>query len=448
MNDLRGRVLCGDFCHAPVQGEVEFLTGALIALDAAGAITEVIKASDPAYAARKAAAEAQGLLIKLDGLILPGFVDLHVHAPQFPQLGRALDVPLEVWLQTHTFPLEARYADLDFARRSYEGLVGALLSGGTTTAMYFASIHAPATKLLADICLAQGQRALIGKVAMDNPDECPDFYRDASVSEAVENTRAVNAYIHALPSDGRVLPVITPRFAPSCTDALLQELGDLARSSGAHVQTHCAESDWQQGYAWARFGISDASALDRFGLIGRRSILAHANFLSDADMDLIAGRGAGIAHCPYSNMFFSDAVFPLRRALAKGLRVGLGTDVSGGPSASMLHTIRMTVAASRMLESGVRPDLKREDRATPDSRVDIGLAFHLATAGAGDALDLPIGKFAPGYRFDAMRIDPAAEHGAVHLIDIADERDRLDMILFNAAHANIAQVWVDGRTAG
>ena len=107
---------------------------------------------------------------------------------------------LEVWLQRYTFPLEARYADLAFARRSYEALVGDLLANGTTTALYFATIHQEATRLLADICLEKGQRALIGKVAMDNPRECPDYYRDASTEAGLAGTHALIEYVTGIPT--------------------------------------------------------------------------------------------------------------------------------------------------------------------------------------------------------------------------------------------------------
>ncbi len=204
-----------------------------------------------------------------------------MHAPQYPQLGSALDVPLEIWLQKYTFPLEARYEDMAFARHSYGLLVEDLLANGTTTALYFATIHQEATRALVDICLDKGQRALIGKVAMDNADECPDYYGDASPERLIEGTRALIDYVTVHPENGeaRVLPVVTPRFIPSCTDATAEGLGAIARECGCHVQTHCSESDWAHGYALRAHGATDAEMLDRFGLLGRRSVLAHANFL-------------------------------------------------------------------------------------------------------------------------------------------------------------------------
>lgn len=432
---LRGRALRGDFVHAPVRGEIEVLADHVIRIGDDGAIVSVAPASD--------GIPDDTLQLPAGQVVLPGFVDLHVHAPQYPQLGLALDEPLEVWLGKYTFPLEARYADLDFARAAYETLVSDLLAGGTTTALYFATVHREATQLLAEICLAKGQRGLVGKVVMDNHDTSPDYYRDETADAAVADTRAVIDHIRALPGNDRVLPVITPRFIPSCTDDALARLGALAQECGCHVQTHCSESDWAHGYALERYGHTDTVAFDGFGLLTRKTVLAHSVFLTDADMDTVRDAGAGVAHCALSNMYFANAVFPLRRALAKGLHVGLGTDISGGPSASMFEACRTTVQASRLLETGVDPDVPRETRGHPGTSIDMKTAFHLATVGGGEALDLPVGAFKPGYQFDAILIAPDAAEGAIRLFG-ASPADRIEQILYGTTRANIASTFVSG----
>jgi guanine deaminase len=451
MRDLRNKVLLASGFHAPVPGEIVVLTDSLIAVDADGIIQSVLHPGDEDYGAQKADADRQERLCRLPAghSLLPGFVDCHVHAPQYPQLGTALDVPLETWLHAHTFPLEARYTDLAFARRAYGLLVEDLLANGTTTALYFATIHQDATRLLVDICLEKGQRALIGKVAMDNPDECPDYYRDASSDAAIKGTKALIDYVRAHPDNaaGTVLPVVTPRFIPACTDATLQGLGELASDCGCHVQTHCSESDWEHGYVLSRHGMTDTMSLDRFGLLGRRSMLAHSNLLTPDDMEQIKLRQAAVAHCPLSNAYFAGAVFPLRAALEKGVHVGLGSDVSGGPSASLLENMRAAILVSRMLESGVDGNLPPHLRASgAKARIDFRHAFHVATAGGAKALDLPVGQFTPGYRFDAITIDPQAEGGTLRLFD-GDEggETALQKIIFTASRANIAAVYVDGR---
>jgi guanine deaminase len=432
---LRGRALRGDFIHAPVRGEIEVLRDHVIRVGVNGTIVTVAPASD--------GVPDDTLELPAGQVVLPGFVDLHVHAPQYPQLGLALDEPLEVWLGKYTFPLEAQYADLDFAREAYGTLVSDLLAGGTTTALYFATVHREATQLLAEICLAQGQRGLVGKVVMDNHETSPDYYRDETAASAVADTRAVIDHIRALPGNDRVLPVVTPRFIPSCTDEALTGLGALAQECGCHVQTHCSESDWAHGYALERYGHTDTTALNGFGLLTRKTVLAHSVFLTDPDMAMVREAGAGVALCALSNMYFANAVFPLRRALAKGLHVGLGTDISGGPSASMFEACRTTVQASRLLETGVDPDVPRETRGHPGATIDMKTAFYLATAGGGEALDLPIGVFRPGYHFDAIVIDPAAVGGTIRLFG-AQAIDRLEQILHGANRANVVSTFVGG----
>lgn len=434
----------GTAFHAPLPAQLEVVDG-LIVVGADGTIAAIHPKDSPEVERFRAAGKLTEL--KPGQYLLPGLVDLHVHAPQWPQLGKALDVPLEVWLQKHTFPLEARYADLDFAKPVYESLVESLLANGTTTVLYFATIHLPATELLADICLRRGQRALIGRVAMDDPEQCPPYYRDASAEAAAADTRAFIDHVHGLPGNeaGLVKPVITPRFIPSCSDELLHSLGAMAQETGCHVQTHCSESDWEHNYVIERCGVTDTAALERYGLLSRKTVLAHGNFVSDADLALIRQTGSGIAHCPLSNVYFSDAVLHVRKLIDENVHVGLGTDIAGGPSPSIFDSARQAVAASRNRENGVDPAAHRNDRGCPDSRITATEAFWLATAGGGIALDLPIGLFAVGYQFDAIVVDVNAPHSNLLFFPDDTTGDVLQKIIHNAGRTNITQVWVGGR---
>jgi guanine deaminase len=437
----------GRAIHAP--DTVETLPRALIIVDPDGTIISV-EPSVPENDARLRGFCESGRLISLsdDQVLLPGLVDLHVHAPQFPQLGTALDRPLEEWLQAHTFPLESRYADVTFAEGVYTRLVETLLANGTTTALYFATIHLPATQRLAEICLALGQRGLVGRVGMDHPEQCPDFYRDASAESATADTRALIDFIRAMPGNENALvrPVITPRFVPACTDALLDGLGALARDTGCHVQTHCSESDWEHEHVRARCGCTDTEALDRAGLLGRRTVLAHGNFIESGDVARIRARGAAVAHCPLSNVYFAGAVFPLRAMLAEGLHIGLGTDIAGGASASLFEAARQAVASSRLLESGTDRTLPAGRRGVPGSRVDFRTAFRVATAGGGEALDLPVGLFRPGYAFDAILLQSGLPDGNLVFGPDEDGDTILQRIVMGAGRGDIARVWVAGRS--
>ncbi|MCA0044934.1 amidohydrolase family protein [Celeribacter litoreus] len=435
LSDLRGCKVVFSGFHAPKLGVVETFTNAVMTIDDAGVITVIEPDGDLTGA----------IHLPEDWLLIPGLVDLHVHAPQYAQLGAALDEPLEDWLQKYTFPLEARFEDLSYADEVYSTLIEDMLAIGTTTALHFATIHVPATKRLAEICLAKGQRALVGKVAMDDPELCPPYYRDASPEEAIEGTREVIDFIRGLPNnDGMVHPVITPRFIPSCTDACLEGLGALAKATGAHVQSHVSESDWQHGFVQDRCGCSDAEAFKRFGLLRENAVFAHGTHLSESDMDLMVSHGAGVAHCPLSNAYFAGAVFPLRVALEKGLEVGFGSDISGGPSGSIWETARMGISAARILESGVDANTPAETRGTGDQRIDFKEAFFLATRGGADALGLPVGSFEIGMKLDALAIDPTRKEGTVRFWPEDTDLRKLEKMLYTVSKPNIVRVWTDG----
>lgn len=441
--------ICGTAFHTPRRGELEILSDVLIEVGADGGIAAVLKPDHPDHAARKSAARKSGALhVLAEGqYLLPGFVDLHIHAPQFPQLGKALDAPLADWLQKYTFPLEARYADRAFAASVYESLVATLLANGTTTAVYFATRHLDGSLVLAETCLGKGQRAVIGRVAMDDVHQCPDYYRDASPDEGIDLTRQFIHRLRALPGNGTALvrPAVTPRFIPSCSDRLLAGLGELLSTEACHMQTHCSESDWAHGYVLERFGRSDTEMLSEFGLLTRRSILAHANLMGGSDFDLVHAKGSGIAHCPLSNFYFANAVLPLRRVLDQGLHVGLGTDISGGHSPSILDNCRHAMTAARALHDGVDARMEAAKRGAAPARITHQEAFWLATAGGGEALDLPIGMFRKGWRFDAMVVDIDAPHSNIARADNDGLPDLFQKILCNAGRPNITAVWVEGR---
>ena len=350
---------------------------AVVEVDATGIVTAVHDRSTPhgAVAARQACENAEER-VDLDEQtrLLPGLVDMHIHAPQWPQLGTGLDLPLERWLFEYTFPLEARYADTEFASSVWDDLVPTLLAGGTTTAVYFSSNHLEATTALAQACARHGQRALVGRVAMDDPTGTPEWYRDATASAGVDASAASIEAVTDLASP-LVEPIITPRFTPACTDAMLHGLGELAETTGVRVQTHCAESDWHCGYAFDRFGLTDAAALDGFGLMRARSVLAHADHLSVDDLSLVAQHRAGVAHCPLSNAYFANAVFGVRPALAANVGVGLGSDVSGGARPGCWGCARTRSPCPECWRTG-STGVSASERGVP-SRIDTVTAFWL-----------------------------------------------------------------------
>ena len=429
--------------------EVRALEDCLFCLDAEGLIRRILHPQDLEYAKVLAAYSGRDSFRELsDGqYFLPGFIDLHIQAPQWAQAGTAMDIPLQDWLDTYTFPLESKFSDLDFARKVYQDLVTTLLANGTTTALYFATIHKEASYLLAQICADKGQRGLVGKVVMDDKEENPEYYRDESTEAALADTESFIQQVLELNKTTKqgVYPVVTPRFIPSCTDEALAGLGELAKKYDTHIQSHCSESDWEHHFVHERMHKSDAYALHEMGLLQDKAVMAHAVFLSDEDAGLFAETGTAIAHCPISNVFFSNGVLPTARFTQKGIDIGLGTDISGGFSPSLYDNIRQAVIAARMLEEGVDSALPAAERGLPKSRISANEAFFYATAGGGQSLSLPIGRLEENYLWDVQVIDVNAPNAKLPIFDAEISiEDLLHKILFLSRPENIREVWVQG----
>ena len=443
------KVIKASFFHSPEYGGIEFLKQALVFVSSDGIISKVIRQDDENYLELLDRHSKDNHFFDFkDKILLPGFIDLHIHAPQWPQAGLALDDELSYWLNNFTFPLESKYQDLDYAREVYSDLVKTLLANGTTSAMYFGTIHNEATLELAKICASYGQRGFVGKVVMDDKTMNPDFYRDNSTKEAIENTEKFIIDVQTLAKDvfQGVYPVITPRFVPSCTDNALLELGKLAKKYNCYIQSHCSESDWEHNFVIDRFGKRDSEVLDQFGLLTDKSIMAHGNFIDSDDADIFKKKKSSICHCPISNSYFANAVFPVNQLKKQGLNICLGTDISGGFSPSLYDNIKHSVMASRMLNDGVDNKLSADNRGTNNARVSVFEAFYLATTGGGEALKLPLGIFKEGYICDFQVIDINSPNNKLpNFLDNEEDKHLLQKILYLSTSENIREVWVQGK---
>nr|WP_235804284.1 guanine deaminase [Companilactobacillus mindensis] len=414
--------------------KADFTPDVLICVDQSGTIDRVISATDIDYQSVKQAALDTDRLLKIqDGsYLLPGFTDLHIHAPQWPQAGLALDEPLEKWLNKYTFPLEAKFSDLDFAQKVYQSLVQELLANGTTTGLYFGSVQTKANLVLAKICAQLGQRTFIGKVAMDNPKETPEYYRDSSSKVALTETEHFITEMQKLSQQtgAELTPVITPRFVPSCTDETLQGLGDLAIKYDLPIQSHCSESIWEDHYALQRFQKRDAEVLDQFGLLTDKSVMAHGTQLNDSDLDLFAKRQTALAHCPISNVYFGNSVTRINDAHRKNVKLGLGTDISGGFSPSIYRNMQQTIMSSQMLQ----------DSGKESARITAANAFYLATIGGASALNIKTGQIKAGFKADLQIVQD-------QYFDIAsnDPQDVFERLVYHTTKENIKQVYVSGK---
>jgi guanine deaminase len=296
-----------------------------------------------------------------------------------------------------------------------------------------------------------GQRALVGKVCMDR--NSPDNYVQ-STRQNVDETKTLIEYIHRRAGKEAsmsllplVLPIITPRFIPTCSPQLMTELGALAKEYNCHIQSHISESIDEVEFSRhldetvdGGGGRSDAEIFDSHQLLTNRCIMAHAVHLTDSDMGLMKDRGAACAHCPLSNFFFAGHSFPCRKLLERDNKVGLGTDVAGGYSPSMMHSQRMAVVASQALHHQEQLNGKRE------TILDYRHAFYLATLGGARALGLDhkIGTLKVGLELDAVILS-ANVKSPIQVFDTDSVGDVFQKLCTLGDDRNIKRVYVQGR---
>ena len=366
-----------------------------------------------------------------DRLIIPGFTDLHLHAPQYAYRGTGMDLELLDWLNTITFPQEARYADLDYAKKAYSIFVDDLKHSFTTRACIFATLHRPATELLMDMLEESGLATMVGKVNMDR-NGTPELQEESAQASAQDTRQWLEE------SKGRydhTYPILTPRFTPSCTDELMTELGKIQREYHIPVQSHLSENFGEIAWVKELCPISRfyGDAYDMFGLFGGAcpTIMAHCVHSTDEEIQTIKDQGVYIAHCPESNTDIASGIAPIRRYLDLGLHVGLGTDVAGGFSLSMFRAIADTIQVSKL-----RWRLMDQSQAP----VTLEEAFYMATIGGGSFFG-KVGSFEKGYEFDAMILDDA---GIRHPQEIST-RDRLERLVYLSDDRNLVGKYVQGR---
>ena len=320
-------------------------------------------------------------------LILPGFIDVHVHCPQTDVIASYGKQLLE-WLESYVFPAEMRFADHAYASETTDFFVDELLRNGTTSALVLGTVHAHSADLLFEAARRRGMRLVAGKVMMDR--HCPEGLRDTPES-AYRDSKALIERWHGV---DRLRYAITPRFAPTSSGEQLARAGQLAAEHpDTFVHTHVAEN--ANEVAWVAELFPEArSYLDvyeRFGLLRERTVLAHCIHLDAEDRNLLASSGAAMAFCPTSNTFLGSGLFDLGAARAAGARVGLGTDVGAGTSFSMLATLAEAYKVAQL--SGQTLSAYR--------------ALHLATLGGAEALyaDDHVGNLVPGKEADFLIVD-------------------------------------------
>ncbi|OCH93398.1 guanine deaminase [Obba rivulosa] len=429
--------------------------------------------------------------------LIPGFIDTHTHAPQVPNMGSGQEHELLDWLAEVTFPMEARFADVGFARRAYPSVVRRYIDSGTTTCCYYGTLHLESTKALAEIVHANGQRAFVGKCNMDR--NSPDYYIEPSPQASVQATLELIAHIRSLPrirssdhgkpssAEALVRPVLTPRFAISCSPELLASLGALAESDRSlAIQTHISENESEVVFTKSLFPpevlpaalspvhgpVTYAGVYEAYGLLRENTILAHAVHLEPTEVDIIKRTRAGVSHCPTSNFNLRSGCAKIGILLDEGIKVGLGTDVSGGFSPSILTAVQHASICSKVValqspsDSAVAGAGKFASRQLP-----VATLLHLATLGGAQVCNLAdrIGSLAPGKAFDALVVSVRSDAGNPALWGVDLDQDfglgqvegeggrhksekeleaMLERFLFCGDDRNIRRVYVQGRLIG
>ncbi|HEX8062870.1 MAG TPA: guanine deaminase [Allosphingosinicella sp.] len=363
---------------------------------------------------------------RLEGLIVPGFVDAHVHYPQVECIASHGEQLMQ-WLERHIFPAEKAFADRAHADSVAAFFLDQLLCHGTTSALVFATVHAGSVDALFEAALERDMRIVSGKVLMDLG---PEGLRD-SVASGRADTEALIARWRGR---GRLGYAITPRFAPTSSEEQLAGAGSLlAAYPDVLMHTHLSENPGEIAFVAERFpdAADYLDVYDRFGLVGPRSVFAHCVHMSGRALSRMAEAGSGIAFCPTSNMFLGSGLFDLLEADRHGVAVGIGTDIGAGTSLSVLHTLGEAYRTCQLRGASLDPFR----------------GLHLGTAGGAKVMGIAdkVGGLLPGQEADFILLDEAATPLLAHRCKGASLHDRLFALQVLGDDRAVAGTWLRGR---
>lgn len=385
-------ILKGSICHTPRAGALDIHENGCVVCEA-GVCKGVFDCVPERYASLP-------VIDCANMLVLPGMVDLHIHAPQYAYRGTGMDYELMEWLERVTFPEEARYADSAYALKAYGIFADRLKASATTRAVIFGTVHAAATLTLMDCMEKSGLVSYVGKVSMDR-NAPPELIEHHSGGIGADSRRFIEESLRR--GYRRTRPIVTPRFVPCCTDALMEALGELRRAYDLPVQSHLSENLREVEKVAMLEPEADfyGDAYDRFGLFGRggNTVMAHCIYSTPPEVERMKRNGVWVAHCPSSNMNIASGIAPIRHYMNEGLRIGLGSDVAAGTSESMFRAVTDAIQMSKLYWRCIDSDA--EPLKFPE-------ALYLATRGGG-AFFGKVGSFEAGYAFDALVLDDAFE---------------------------------------
>ncbi len=331
-----------------------------------------------------------------NGVIIPAFSDLHVHAPQYPQRGIAMDALLYDWLHGYTFPLESKYADPEFAKTVYDAFVDDMIAHGTMHAVVFGTIHSEATGYLIERMENAGLHAYVGKVNMDM--ESPDYLCET----AEDSLRLTEEFLERYMGNRTAKPILTPRFAPTCTFELMKGLGKLGQKYQVGVQTHLVESRWEAEESvrlYPECGC-DTGIYEHAGLLGNGPVVgAHFIFPKEDDIRILKKYGGYAVQCPDSTLNIIAGIMQTGTLMDRGVNLGFGSDIAGGANLGVYSQVSRSVQLSKLKEF-YEPDGNRT--------ISFAEAFWIGTKHSGELFG-KVGSLERGYQFDALVIDGLAD---------------------------------------
>ncbi len=360
-------------------------------------------------------------------LILQGFSDMHLHAPQYPMLGMGMDLPLMDWLKAYTFKTEARFSDNDFAREAYSRLAAELVNNGTTRVCIYSSVHTDATLILMDELEKAGVGGYVGKVNMDRASgECQETTEDSE--------RETLRWLEESVRFTRIRPILTPRFTPSCTNELMEWLGNVANEREIFVQSHLSEN--KREIELVRELHPDCEqywqTYEKYGLWKNQTIMAHCVHSDAREQQAMIDHNVLCVHCPDSNINICSGFAPVRQMKERGVWVALGSDIAGGAQLPMLQVLTgcLRMSKARAIETEGREPF-----------LTVGEAYYLATS-AGARYFGDTDGFAPGNPLHAVVLDESSLPPRARELTV---KERFERAVYLADDRSIAAVYGGGR---
>ncbi|MBZ9689794.1 guanine deaminase [Clostridium estertheticum] len=363
-----------------------------------------------------------------DKLIIPGMNDLHCHAPQFKNIGIAMDKELLPWLNDYTFPEEGKFKDLNYSKKVYQHFIKEIWKQGTTRIAVFATVHKVASMNLMDLFIKSGLGAFVGKVNMDL--NCPE-----SLCETLENSLrdTEEILISYRNKSSLVKPIVTPRFVPTCSSELLKGLGALCDKYTVPIQSHLSENKSEIEWVKQLHPKSNyyGQVYNDFKLFGQTpTLMAHCSFSSEEEIELMKNNNVVAVHCPTSNLNVGSGMLPIRKFINNNIHLGLGSDISGGHTCSIFKTMVYAIQVSKLFWSNSNKEI---DFLTNSE------AFYIATKGGGSFFG-KVGSFEKDYDFDALIIDDSELNFLNYTLE-----ERLERFIYVGDDRHILHRYVCGK---